>query len=157
MKKIIACLIVIFTCSLCASLASAHMPSATADGLWKKISKESSYKNWSFWPDHKGMQPGRAPHGPFHKVYVNDQALTSEHVPGHYGAIVVKENYGKDKKLKAITVMYKVQDANPVAGDWLWAKYSPSGKAAKFGKVRGCINCHSARADNDYIFVHELQ
>ena len=156
MKKIIACLAVISSCSLFVTLAFAQMPSATSDGLWKYITKESPYSKWSFWPDHKGMQSGRAPHGPLHKVYVNDQALKSAHVLP-YGAIVVKENYGKDKKLKAITVMYKMKDANPAAGDWLWAKYSPSGKGAKFGKVTGCINCHSARADNDYIFVHELQ
>jgi hypothetical protein len=32
-------------------------------------------------------------------------------------AIVVKENYKSDKKLAAITVMYKVLGFNPEAGD----------------------------------------
>jgi len=30
--------------------------------------------------------------------------------------------------------MYKVAGYNPGAGDWFWAKYSPQGKADKFGK-----------------------
>jgi biotin synthase len=34
------------------------------------------------------------------------------------GANAVLENYGKDKELKAITVMYKVAGYNPDAGDW---------------------------------------
>ena len=107
--------------------------------MWGYITKESPYTKWEFWPDHQGMQPGRAPHGPLHKVFVNDRALDSSQPPVQYGSIAVKENYGKDKELKAITVMYKVTGYNPDAGDWFWAKYSPEGKADKFGKPEGCV------------------
>lgn len=79
------------------------------------------------------MQPGRAPHGPLHKVYVNDRALNSVRPPVQYGSIAVKENYDKAKELKAITVMYKVNGYNPKDGDWFWAKYTLDGKAGRFG------------------------
>ncbi|MCK5232074.1 MAG: hypothetical protein KAR13_17515, partial [Desulfobulbaceae bacterium] len=138
MKKFVISISVISACAIIAVNAFAEMPSPDPDVLWKYITKESPYKQWSFWPDHQGVQPGRAPHGPLHKVYVNDRALNSSQPPVQYGSIAVKENYGKDKELKAITVMYKVTDYNPDAGDWFWVKYSPDGKADKFGKPAGC-------------------
>ncbi len=61
---------------LCVTFVFAEMPGPDPDSLWKHITKESPYTKWGFWPDHQGMQPGRAPHGPLHKVYVNDRALT---------------------------------------------------------------------------------
>ena len=157
MKKFVISISVIFACAIIAVNAFAEMPSPDPDVLWKYITKESPYKQWSFWPDHQGVQPGRAPHGPLHKVYVNDRALNSSQPPVQYGSIVVKENYGKDKQLKAITVMYKVTDYNPDAGDWFWVKYSPDGKADKFGKPAGCVGCHGTRAANDFILVHEFK
>ena len=52
------------------------------------------------------------------------------------GAIIVKENYGKDKeKLMAITQMYLKKGCNPDAGDWFWAKYGPEGEVMSSGKV----------------------
>jgi len=125
--------------------------------FWDQITKKTPYKKWSFWPDHKGMQKGNAPHGPLHKVYVNKLALNDTTPPLPDGAIVVKENYGKDKALKAVTVMKKIKGYNPEGGDWFWGKFSPDGKADKSGKVAGCINCHVAKADNDYVMVHEIK
>ena len=135
----------------------AEMPGPDAGALWEYITQGNPYKTWDFWPDHQGMQPGRAPHGPLHKVFVNDRALNSPKPPVQYGSIAVKENYGKDKTLKAITVMYKINGYNPNDGDWFWAKYSPDGKADKFGKPSGCVGCHGTRADNDFILVHEFR
>ncbi len=139
------------------TVALADMPGADPDALWKYITQDNPYTKWNFWPDHQGMQPGRAPHGPLHKVYVNDRALKSTRPPVQYGSIAVKENYGTDKKLKAITVMYKLQGFNPGDGDWFWAKYSTKGKADKFGKPAGCVGCHGTRASNDFILVHEFK
>lgn len=136
---------------------SSQTPKADPADLWKYITEKSPYESWEFWPDHQGMQPGRAPHGPLHKVYVNDRAYNSSRPPVQYGSIAVKENYGKDKELKAITVMYKKQGYNPGDGDWYWAKYSPDGKADKYGKPAGCVGCHGTRADNDFILVHEFK
>ncbi len=136
---------------------AAEMPKPDGEVLWDYITSESPYTEWSYWPDHPGMQEGRAPHGPLHKVFVNKQALESATPPLQYGAIEVKENYSKDKELKAITVMYKVKGYNPDDGDWFWVKYSPTGKALKVGKPMGCIGCHGTRAANDFVLVHEFK
>ena len=139
-----------------ASTASSEMPGADPAAFWNYITKVSPYQKWKMWPDHQGMQPGRAPHGPFHKVYVNDTALAATKPPLPYGSIQVKESYTTDKKLAAVTVMYKVKGYNPGDGDWFWAKYSLDGKAKPFGKPKGCIACHGTRAKNDFVLVHDF-
>ncbi len=133
------------------------MPGADQVALWNYITKRSPYTKWGFWPDHQGMQEGRAPHGPFHKVYVNKLGLKSKKPPVEYGTIEVKENYTKDKKLAVLTVMYKVKGYNPSDGDWFWVKYTPDGKPGPYGKPKGCIGCHGTRAANDFILVHEFK
>ncbi|MCP3891864.1 MAG: cytochrome P460 family protein, partial [Desulfobulbaceae bacterium] len=105
----------------------------------------------------QGLQEGDAPHAPQHKVYVNDIGLASSHAPVNFGTIQVKENIGKDNKLKALTVMYKVKGYNPKAGDWYWVKYGTDGSVAKAGKPKGCVSCHSGAEDNDYILVHDFE
>jgi hypothetical protein len=159
MKKVAISIgaLVVTACFLSGSVAFAGMPGADPDALWHYITKVSPYKEWSFWPDHQGMQPGRAPHGPLHKVYVNSCAVNSSKPPVQKGAIVVKENYSKAKELKAITVMYKVPGYNPKDGDWFWVKYTPEGEARPFGKPTGCIGCHGTRANNDFILLHEFK
>ena len=139
------------------SSSSASMPGADATELWQYITTTSPYTTWDYWADHKGLQEGNAPHAPLHKVYVNVPGLKSIKAPAAIGSIVVKENIGSDKKLKALTVMYKIKGYNPKAGDWFWAKYDPKGKVAKSGKPKGCISCHGSMDDNDYIFVHDFK
>lgn len=132
------------------------MPKADADDLWMFITKENPYKQWGYFDDHKGLQKGDAPHGSMHIVYANDKVLMSTKEPAQYGSIIVKENFNDAKKLMAITVMYKKQGYNPSKGDWYWVKYTPEGKAGPAGKPAGCIGCHSARADNDFVMIHEF-
>ncbi len=91
------------------------------------------------------------------EVFVNDKAYGSVGIPLTYGAIQVKENYNKDKKLMAITVMYKVKGYNSTAGDWFWVKFTPDGTAKPYGKPKGCVSCHGAVADNDFVMVHEIE
>jgi hypothetical protein len=70
------------------------------------------------------------------------------------GAIIVKENYGDDKKtMVAITTMYKVKGYNPEAGDWFWAEYGPDGKEMASGKVGACIDCHGKQKAAHYLFT----
>jgi hypothetical protein len=157
MKKSFLGFFLLFVFLLSGTLVFAEMPGPDAPALWDYITKESPYKKWSFWPDHHGMQPGRAPHGPLHKVYINDKTLSSSKTPIQYGGIIVKENYSKSKELKAITLMYKIKDYNPDGGDWFWVKYGTDGKADVVGKPKGCIGCHGSHADNDFIFVHEFK
>jgi len=137
--------------------AMAKMPGADPAELWEYITQTSPYTQWKFWDDHKGMVAGRQPHGSLHKVYVNDKAYGSSTAPLEYGAIQVKENYNKAQKLMAITVMYKVKGYNPGDGDWFWVKYSPTGMAKPYGKPNGCIGCHGAKADNDFVIVHDFK
>jgi hypothetical protein len=149
---IILCLAVFMVTSVMAG-----MPGADPKELWEHITKTSPYTQWKFWDDHQGMLEGNEPHGSFNKVYVNDKAYDSSSAPFKYGAIVVKENYNKKKKLMALTVMYKVKDYNPGAGDWFYARYTTRGKAKPYGQPKGCVSCHSANADNDFIFVHDFE
>lgn len=137
--------------------ASQDMPGPDAEALWQHITKESPYTEWGFWDDHKDIQPGNSPHGPFHRVYVNDVLLNAESVPVPYGSIQVKESFDANKNKTNITVMYKVEGFNPQAGDWFWARYTLEGKPGPAGKIQGCIGCHGVKAANDYITVHTIQ
>lgn len=121
--------------------------------LWSEI---AGYQEWDNFPDHQGIQPGKAPHGPLHEVFVNDVALDNLGVPLPAGSVIVKENYTPEKKLAAVTVMVKVEGYNPEAGDWYWVKYAPDGTPDKFGMPAGCINCHGANAANDWVWVQPL-
>ena len=155
-KKLIG-LIIFFIVLFIGTSAVAQMPRAEPAELWDYITKDDPYVQWNFWDDHKGMIEGRQPHGSLHKVYINDKAYNSSKAPLEYGAIQVKENYNKAKELKAITVMYKVKGYNPADGDWFWVKYSPEGMAKPYGKPKGCIGCHGARVNNDFVIVHDIK
>ena len=157
MKKMLISILGVFLLFVFSSLLFGDSIGPDAKKLWNYITKESNYKKWSNWPDHKGMQKGRAPHGPYHIVYVNDKALHSKKPPVQYGSIIVKENYNKKKQLKIITVMYKIKGYNPDNGDWFWVKYSANGKVLKVGKPKGCIGCHGVRYKNDFILLHEFK
>jgi len=150
--------IMVILVAICLSFSSAvaeeELPPPEAGAFWTYITETNPYTEWDFWPGYEGIYPGKSPHGAYLKLYANDIAIeaakTGKDMP--YGAILVKENYGKDKKtLMALTPMYKVEGYDPDNGDWFWVKYGPDGEAAKAGKVEGCINCH--RAAEDYRFV----
>lgn len=131
------------------AIAAGHMPKTEGEPFWTYISETSSYAEWDTWPGKPGLYPGTSPHGAFLKLFVNDVALKAlnEGADMPDGAIIVKENYSKDKKLMAITPMYLKKGYNPEAGDWFWAKYGPDGEVMAAGKVEGCINCHRTRSD----------
>lgn len=132
------------------------LPPADGEKFWTYITETDSYLGWGYWPGHYGIYPGKSPHGAFLKIYANGVALKAarEGKAMPYGAILVKENYGKDKKtLMAVTPMYKVKGYNPEAGDWFWGKYGPDGKIMASGKVKGCINCHGVQKTKDWIFT----
>lgn len=157
-KHILTVALMAGICSLAISisLARQHLPAADADQLWNYITVENAYQKWGFWPGHQGMYPGKSPHGAFLKLYANPPALKAarQGEPLPDGSILVKENYGEDRKtLKALTPMYKVKGYNPEGGDWFWAKYGPDGKVIAAGKVESCINCHRGGRTRDYVFT----
>lgn len=134
-----------------------NLPSPKAEAVWTYISKTNPYTEWDYWPGKEGIYPGQSPHGAYLKLYANPVAIEAARagkteMPD--GALIVKENYAKDREtLAAVTPMYKVKGYNPNAGDWFWAKYGPDGKVMAAGKVDSCINCHAAKKQNDYIFT----
>lgn len=159
MKKrmgLMAAFVLALGCVITVSTAGETMPGADAQALWNYITKTHPYEKWAFWPGHEGIYPGKSPHGAFLKLYANAPAIEAAKAgqPMPEGAIIVKENYGKDKKtLMAITPMYKIEGYNPDGGDWYWAKYGADGKVAAAGKPKGCITCHSVQKDKDWLFT----
>ncbi|MBS3818921.1 cytochrome P460 family protein [bacterium] len=137
--------------------ADEEMPSPNGEEFWTYITETNSYKMWDHWPGYPDMYPGQSPHGAYLKLYVNDiahEAIQNGKETMPDGAIIIKENYGKDKEsLMAITPMYKVKDYDPDAGNWFWAKYGAKGKIMASGKVEGCINCHKSKKENDWLFT----
>lgn len=155
MKKIVISVFAVMALAfIIGSAVGKDMPGTDVDEFWTYITKTSPYTKWAFFEDHQDMQPGKAPHGPFHKVYVNDILTNAEGTPVPEGSIVVKESYNEQKQKTAITVMYKIEGYNPEGGDWWWARYSTEGKGGPAGKLQMCIGCHQAKKANDYIFVH---
>ena len=131
----------------------------SGEKLWERITKEDSYKKYPIWPEYKGMQPGKSPHGRFHKIYINPRlrnSLPLKEKITPIGSIVVKENYTPDKELDAFTVMAKVKDYDNKNNDWFWAKYDKNGKVLVEGKFDMCINCHIGSSNNDYLIVYRL-
>ncbi len=133
------------------------LPGPYGDSLYSYITGEDSYDQWSLWPGKGRRFKARAPLN-IVTTYVNENAFYSISLgkPMVNGSIVVTENYDKSGKLGAIFVMYKIKGYNPSAGDWFWAQYSPKGKTVKAGKVQACIDCHKAKAGNDYLFTSDF-
>ena len=133
--------------------------------LWDWL-QAAKYYNWAAGPGQNGdFYPGESPHGAFLKMYLNRTAACDvKNLPS--GSILIKENYGKDKKtLMAITVMHRSKGYDPKHGDWYWVKYMPNGTVAKSppkmgsmrlaGKVKGCIMCHSDADGKDFAFIND--
>jgi hypothetical protein len=136
--------------------AGENLPSADAGKLWTFMTETHPYQGWGYWPGYAGIYPGKSPHGKYLKLFANPIALKAarEGKPMPDGAILVKENYGEDQKtLMAVTPMYKVKGYNPDGGDWFWVKYGPNGEIQVAGKPKGCVSCHGAVKDKDWIFT----
>ena len=127
--------------------------------LWERINVEGDYSAYSFWPGHEGINPGQAPHGVNHRIYINNSlkaALPIANSTAPFGTIIVKESMNSDEVLQNITVMAKVEGFNPEGGNWFWAAFSPDGEVKAEGTPKGCISCHEGMKSNDYIIVRPL-
>jgi hypothetical protein len=133
---------------------------ATGAAVWDYLKKEGYANKWKMWPGTTVMYPGPEPHGAFLTTYVNEPALkaiTGKKGKFPDGAIISQDNYSKNKKLKFISVMYKVKGYNPQGGDWFWAQYKPDGRIEVEGKVDECIKCHIAQKGNDYVYTSKMK
>ena len=152
-KTLFFALLVSFFCS--GNLFAADLPTATGQDVINYLS-EVNYQGWQLWPGKTKFYEGRHPHGSLLTTYVSKGAYQA--IEGKAGSIpsgdfVVKENYTAEKKLAAVTVMYKQAGYNAEGGDWFWLKYAPDGTIQKEGKVGGCIGCHAAVKSNDWLFI----
>lgn len=137
----------------------ATLPGPDAAKLYDYITKANPYFKWELWPGKGRLYEGREPHGSFLTTYVNSHAyFSARDKKGEMAAasLIVKENYTSQKKLAALTVMYKIRGYNPAAGNWFWAKYEPYGKVLASGKVEACINCHGGNKANDFIMTEKI-
>lgn len=140
--------------------AGGKLPPPQGKAVIHYITQTAPYKKWSLWPGKGRFYKGTPPHGAYLITHVNPAAL--EAIQGKAGslpdgAMVVKENYTPDKKLASVTVMYKRQGYNPGEGDYFWLKYAPDGTVQAEGKVKSCIQCHSLRRTNDFLYSGPLQ
>lgn len=131
------------------------MPAADATALWNHLEGVKYASTYKLYPGKGRMYAGSQPHGAFLTTYVNDaahRALSNDTKPLPVGSILVKENYMPDRKLAAVTVMYKVAGFDPQNNDWYWLKRDAAGKVEASGKVAGCIGCHKP-SQRDYVLT----
>lgn len=135
------------------------MPIPDSGDLRQFIMGQDPYKKWDTWPGKGEMYKGTEPHGSFLTTYVNNIALESiKKMNGMANnSIIVKENYAPNKKLVAITAMYKVKGYSPDNGDWFWVKYDADLNVLNEGSVKGCLACHGTVSDNDFIFTGKVK
>lgn len=118
--------------------------------------QNANYTSWSMWPGKQKFYKGQEPHGALLTTYVNklaEDALTNGAAQMPPGAVIVKENYGSDKKLMATTVMEKVAGYDAENHDWYWAKYGTDGKSQMAGRVDMCYSCHKGAAQYDMLWT----
>lgn len=135
------------------------MPIPSGGDLRHHLVGLEPYKKWQTWPGKGEMYKGTEPHGSLLTTYVNDKAFKSiSNMKGMANnSIIVKENYAPNKKLVAVTAMYKVSGYDPENGDWFWVKYDADFNVLEEGKVKGCLACHGTEKDNDFIFTGKVK
>jgi len=145
----------LITIALSTNLIAAEVPITDGKDVIDYLNK-NNYQSWQLWPGKKKLYEGKHPHGALLTTYVSKGAYDAiEAKAGRIpdGEFIVKENYTPNKKLAAVTVMYKKDGYNAEGGDWFWLKYAPDGTIQKEGKVGGCIGCHAAVKNNDWLFI----
>ncbi len=139
---------------------AAALPDADGRTLIELVTVTQDYKQWPMFPGKEALYKGQPPHGAYLTTYVSPAvlaALQSKSGTLPDGAIIVKENYSPKKELAAVTVMYRRTGYNPEEGDWFWLKYAPDKTVLAEGRVDGCINCHRAVQNNDWVFTGPLK
>jgi hypothetical protein len=138
--------------------AATTMADTTGEALWARLQRER-YQTWPLWPGKGKLYQGQEPHGARLTTYVNtlaQDAITNGAARMSPGAIVVKENYGPNDQLMAITVMQKVQGYDAARNDWFWAKYQPDGKVEAAGRVDMCSQCHQGASAHDALWTLQI-
>jgi len=135
-------------------------PDTSGQAVLQYITRDNPYLQWQQWPGKEPFYPGREPHGSLLTTYVSPLAYYAIEEKGGEipdTGMIVKENYTTEKKLLAVTVMYKRKGYNPEGGDWFWLKYTPDGTIAAEGKVDACLGCHGQAKENDYLLTGAIR
>ena len=112
------------------------------------------YRSWSLIPGSEALVDGSGPHGDYITTYVNDvalKAIESKAASMPDGAIIVKDNFKKDKEYRSTVIMKKTD------GKWFWGLLKPYGKARSAGlgaqgqRMDTCEKCHNS-AKKDGVF-----
>ncbi len=139
--------------------SAAQLIDTRPEKFFEYITVADPYKEWQAWPGKDGPYRGEAAygHGTLIMTYVNLPALRSISRKNGMadGSIIVVENYSENV-LQTLTTMYKVNGFNRDGGDWYWLEATPAGRIINSGKVQACVDCHRARAANDYIWTGEV-
>lgn len=158
----LAVLLLLWICGTTAPIAvaaSGNLPDADGRAVIQYLN-QSDYHSWQYWPGKEPFYPGRFPHGSLLTTYVSAGSYRAIKAKGGSipaGEFVVKENFNAEKQLIAISVMYKLAGYNAAGGDWFWLKYLSDGTIQAEGKVSGCIGCHAAVKNNDWLFIAPLK
>lgn len=115
-----------------------------------------NYRSWNLIPGSKAKVAGAGPHGDFITSYGNDiaqKAISSNAGSMPDGAIIVKDNFTKEKEYRSTVVMKKVD------GKWFWGLLKPYGQARQAGygeegeRMDTCGKCHlGAKRDGVYFW-----
>lgn len=130
----------------------------TAEQVYAYLTLSNDYRTFSLVPGEKGIREGRSPHGALVRTRVNAiglQAMKQGLRQLPHGSIVVKENFNRDQELLALTVMMKVTNSFPGAGDWYWARFSTQDGERICGSIQSCLLCHIGVKGNDYLFTYQ--
>lgn len=129
-------------------------PKAGGADVWRQIST-GGYQGWAPFPGlPAGYYQGTQPHGALLKIYANRAMFTAPDQPPD-GTIIVKENYGNDRRLATVTLMRKVKGFDPANQDWWWGQFGPGGLVQESGVVPACIGCHRNAQGGDYLFSND--
>src|SRR5262245_21195691 len=135
-----------------------------ASSLWLQIAGRDG---WPAFAGYDGFFENGAPHGAFGRLFVNTIAA-EDPTALPIGSVIVKHDYVDQDEgaLDSITMIARIDNFNPEAGDWFWARFELDGSlstdddgrplAGKIGMggEMGCIPCHQSAPGADFVFLN---
>jgi hypothetical protein len=125
------------------------------------VRRGAAYNSWKVLSRDPSGDDLENPHSTISKTYVNDVgSQDTANLP--VGTILVREDYGADRKRQSISVMYRVKDYDKEHGNWYYLKFLEDGNVARgngksvAGKVTSCIGCHTKAKGQDFVFSNDI-